>query len=67
MDGEDLLQRVVDVLWRQHGGSGLGITWDEAWDLEWDELTALVEEVDRRRSAEAAALRRARSTGRGGR
>jgi hypothetical protein len=47
------------VLWRQHGGSGLGITWAEAWELDWDELTQLREEVDRRRGAEAAAIRRA--------
>lgn len=56
-----MLERVVDVLWTQHGGSGLSITWDEAWNLEWDDLIALIEEVDRRRQAEAAALRRAHS------
>lgn len=56
-----MLSRVVDVLWTQHGGSGLGITWDEAWELEWDMLTALIEEVNARRAGEASALRRARS------
>jgi hypothetical protein len=59
VDGRDVLERVVDVLWTQHGGSGLGITWDEAWELEWDTLIELIEEVNRRRSAESEALRRA--------
>jgi len=47
------------VLWTQHGGSGLGITWAEAWELEWDELIALIEEIDRRRAAEVKALKAA--------
>lgn len=59
VDQEELLARVVDVLWTQHGGSGLGITWAEAWELEWDELIALIEEIDRRRAAEVKALKAA--------
>lgn len=60
MDEEEVFARVVDVLWTQHGGSGLrGPTWTEAWDLEWDELTRLIDEINRRRSAEATAIRRA--------
>ena len=55
-----VFERVVDVVWRQHGGSGAGVTWTEAWEMEWDDLTALIEEINRRRSAEAEAMRRAR-------
>lgn len=63
IDPEDLLSRVVSVCWHQYGGSGLNISWSEAWELEWDELTMVLEEVERRRTAEANALRNARSTG----
>lgn len=60
---EDVMARVCDVLWVQHGGSGMNITWDEAWALEWDELVDLIEEINRRRREETAALKRAHSGG----
>lgn len=59
MEPEELLDRVCDVLWTQHGGSGLNITWNEAWELEWDELIGLIDAINRRRSAEAAQLKKA--------
>lgn len=46
-------------MWIQHGGSGLAISWETAWNLDWDELLALIAMINRRRSAEAAALRSA--------
>jgi len=48
-------------MWTQHGGSGLGISWRDAWSLEWDELLELQEEIGHRRSAEASAIKAARS------
>lgn len=48
------------MLWTQHGGSGLGITWAEAWDLDWDELVTLIEVINERRQAETDAIRKAR-------
>lgn len=59
IDNELVLSRVCDVLWVQHGGSGMNITWNEVWDLEWDELINLIDEVNRRRKAESDALKKA--------
>jgi hypothetical protein len=47
------------LCWRQHGGSGLGLTWREALDLDTGERDWLLERIDEQRSREAEALRKA--------
>jgi hypothetical protein len=59
VDPEEVASNIAELCWIQHGGSGLNITWGEAHDLTWDELIMLVNEVHKRREAEANAIRKA--------
>jgi hypothetical protein len=50
------------LTWRQHGGSGLGITWGDALELELAERDWLVERMQKQRRREAQEIKKAASS-----
>jgi hypothetical protein len=47
------------LTWRQHGGSGLGLTWHDALDLDLTDRTWLVERIQKQRRREAQEIKKA--------
>jgi len=56
---DDWREGLFRLCWRQHGGSGLGIAWRDALDLDTGERDWLLGRIDEQRSREAEALRKA--------
>jgi len=50
---------VFQLCWRQHGGSGLGATLDEALELEVGDRDWLLERIGDQRSREAKEIEKA--------
>jgi len=48
-----------ELMWLQHGGSGLGMRFDEVGELDLEEIFWLVPALAKRRQKEADALKRA--------
>jgi hypothetical protein len=47
------------LCWHEHGGSGLGLSWDEALDLDLADRNWLYERVNKQRKDEARTLEKA--------
>jgi hypothetical protein len=47
------------LTWRQHGGSGLGISWSDALELELNDRDWLVERILKQRRREANEIKKA--------
>lgn len=50
---------MFQITWRQHGGSGLGVTWAEAQELPLGERDWLIERIGEQRSREAREIEKA--------
>jgi hypothetical protein len=59
VDLEGWREGVFGLLWRQHGGSGLGVTYAEAMDLPLPERDWLLERIARERTREAKEIEKA--------
>ena len=59
VDLEGWREGVFGLLWRQHGGSGVGETYDEALDLPLPERDWLLERIARERMREAKEIEKA--------
>ncbi len=46
---------ISHVIYRQNGGSGFNITYNEVMDLPWDEVVWFAERLNENREAEAKA------------
>ena len=53
------MERIFQLCWRQHGGSGLGFTLREALELPVDEFEWFLERVGTQREREASDLKKA--------
>jgi hypothetical protein len=60
IDEEDLRHAIFDVCWTQHGGSGLGFTYQDVMGMTLDELGWYRNAVAEERKREQAAIRNAR-------
>jgi hypothetical protein len=47
------------LAWQQHGGSGLGLTWRDALDLDLSDRNWLIERVLKQRRREAQEIKKA--------
>lgn len=54
----DVRQFAFQLLYKQHGGSGLDLNYLDVMDMEFSEIQWWVERLRDRREAEAAALKR---------
>jgi hypothetical protein len=52
-------QACFKLAWRQHGGSGLGLSISDVEEMPFKRIVWFLEAVDERREAEAKALRSA--------
>jgi hypothetical protein len=50
------------LTWCQHGGSGLGLTWSDALDLDLNDRNWLIERVLKQRRREAQEIKKAAGT-----
>lgn len=54
---------VKHVLYRQNGGSGLGLLYNDVMDMEWNEVLWWYQSLQELREAEAAAIKKAQKGG----
>jgi hypothetical protein len=59
VERDDFWEGVFQLLYTQHGGSGLHMTLTEVMELELDRFNWLLERLDEQRQREAWALRQA--------
>lgn len=59
IDIESWRVRGFELCWTAHGGSGLGLSWEDVLNLPVSEAEWLYNAVDRRRREEAKAMRAA--------
>jgi hypothetical protein len=57
-DTEELRHTIFYLGYRQHGGSGLGLSLEACLELTWEELNWYAEKLQETRERESAALRR---------
>lgn len=61
-DGEPVWPRMrFELMWLEHGGSGLGMSFSEAQDLDLAVAIELLEMIQERKKREAEAIRNARA------
>lgn len=58
-DRDELWRAIGELLYTQHGGSGLSLTFADIMELDYDRVFFLLEFLGEKRSDEAAAIRRA--------
>jgi len=58
-DLDDFWSLVFELLYTQHGGSGLGLTMTDIWELPIERLQFFYDELSSHRRSEANALRSA--------
>lgn len=56
---DDWREAVFLLCWRQHGGSGLGLSMEEALDLTTQDRDWYLERIGKQRDAEAKAIAKA--------
>ena len=65
MNMETWREGIFQMCWRQHGGSGLAVTVDDALDLPTTDRDWLIERIGSQRAREAKELEKAARNGRG--
>lgn len=56
---DELWQGIAELLYTQHGGSGLNLTLADIMELDYDRLFFMLEFLGDKRSEEAAAIKKA--------
>lgn len=64
LDLESWRNRAFELCWTAHGGSGLGLSWQDVLEMDAGDANWLYKAVDRRRGEEAKAIKAAAKSGR---